>query len=124
MVTQTSCSVGTVVLPAVDPAAATVAIRYAVDGTVLPGMTVLVVATITGPEYAWVSMLPGGWQRVSATEAAYSVTLGPASCDILTLPSTGLDGAAMRGGITAGSLLLLGAAALVVVQVRRRMTRG
>ncbi|MDQ2697245.1 MAG: hypothetical protein M3Y46_00450 [Actinomycetota bacterium] len=123
-VTQTSCSVGTVVLPAVDPAAATAGIRYVVDGTALPGTTVRVVATITGPEYAWVGILPTGWQLVSATEAAYSVTLDPGSCDLLALPSTGLDGAALRGGITAGSLLLLGAAALVAVQLRRRMTRG
>jgi len=122
-VSQTTCAAGTVVLPRVAPAAATTGIRYAIDGQVQPGATVRVVATLTGPEFAWSSTLPTGWTVESATTAAYPVLLDSgAGCGGGGLADTGIDGAAVWAeGIAAGSLLL-GGLALMLVQLRRRPT--
>jgi hypothetical protein len=119
---QTSCSIGTVILPQVDPAAATIAIRYAIEGTVLPGETVRVVASLTGPEYAWAAM-PTGWQQRSATETEYVATLDAAACSTPLLPTTGLDEARLRVGLASAVVLLLGGLALAAVRVRRQLTR-
>lgn len=119
-VMQTTCAAGSVVLPAVGPADNTSGILYATVGTIEPGATVQVIATLTGPDYVW-GALPTGWESQSATTAIFSVSLDPDNCDAggAVLASTGLGDLALPIGIATGGILLLSGLALLAVRARR-----
>lgn len=125
-VTQAICAAGDSGQPRVAPAAATTAIRYAVDGQVRPGATVDVVATLTGPEYVWSTPLPAEWDETSPTTASFRVALDLPICsgggDGGGLAATGRDTTAL--GLGGALVLLLGGVILAAARIRSRRARA
>ncbi|MGC4108739.1 MAG: hypothetical protein QM753_20645 [Thermomicrobiales bacterium] len=98
-VTQGVCTGGAVVPPSVVPAT-TAGITYTVNGTVAPGETVTVIATLNNGS-TW-GTLPTGWTENDNGTASFSVTLDEVNCTpvIPVAPAT-TDGSCLGGEWTA-----------------------
>ena len=79
VVNQAVCTGGEVKAPAVD-LQETNGITYAIEGEVVNGGSVTVIATVEDG-FSWAATLPAGWTKVSNETATYTIDLDEVNCD-------------------------------------------
>jgi uncharacterized repeat protein (TIGR01451 family) len=97
-VAQAVCTGGVLEAPEVILSTEPEGISYEIDGSVVPGATVTVIATITEDGLAWPDTLPEGWVEVDAVTATYEIVLDDVECEQVMLAAPDVTQAVCTGG--------------------------